>query len=90
MQPEVSTRNPVGRGLSSSRMGGSAAGAAEKPARRGCCGCRGKGDPKYGMMPDDKRKCRDILGCILFLAFCESINYGYDTCGSTSWLSYRF
>jgi len=24
---------------------------------------------KYGMLPDNKRKCRDALGCILFLAF---------------------
>lgn len=43
--------------------------AATPAPKKGCCGgCRvNNEDDKFGMLPDNKRKCRDAFCCTIFL-----------------------
>ena len=43
--------------------------AAEKTEKAGCCGRRAAKEPDWGMLPPEKRKCRDCFCCSLFLVF---------------------
>jgi hypothetical protein len=42
----------------------------EAPAKRGCCGCSRAKEPDWGMLPNSKRKCRDVLCLAFFAVFC--------------------
>ena len=61
---------PAG-GADAAKEGGAASGAAESPAmaKKGCCGRGAAPEPDWGMLPNKRRKCRDVFCCLLFLVF---------------------
>ena len=88
---KVPTRQPVY--ARSNPLHAAAAGTRLQPLDMACCGGSAACVPKpsgdsefkdHGMMLPEKRKCRDVFCCLLFLVFCEwlTLTAGSWRCGA--------